>query len=157
MSLNQPQYNSTLKLIKRLDDFQLSSNNNNNNNNNKLQQQLNESDLEKINEKASCKLNLKGPVYNGLVSVEPDEEDFLKFLEIKHKHKLKPSQSANNAANQNKASNQTPPDLMEYYPHDLIKEFPEVNIDSIKPSKYVPLKASVSLINDPIEKYFKWN
>ena len=144
MSLNQPQYNSTIKLLKRLDEYQLSSN--------KIQQQLNESELEKINEKASSKLNLRGSVYNGLVSVEPDEEDFLKFLEIKQRHRVKPQISSSRSN-----MSQKPPDLMEFYPNDLIKEFTEVSVEYLKPPKLVPLKASISLINDPIDKYFKWN
>ena len=144
MSLNQPQYNSTIKLLKRLDEYQLSSN--------KIQQQLNESELEKINEKASSKLNLRGSVYNGLVSVEPDEEDLLKFLEIKQRHRVKPQISSSRSN-----MSQKPPDLMEFYPNDLIKEFTEVSVEYLKPPKLVPLKASISLINDPIDKYFKWN
>ena len=143
MSLNQPQYNSTLKLIKRLDNYQATTS---------KQLQLNESEMEKINEKASSKLNLQGPVFSGLVSVEPDEEDFLKFLETKHKHKQKAT-----GASVKPPSSQEPPDLMEFYPKDLIKEFPEVYIELPKPQKIVPLKASMSLMNDPIDKYFQWN
>ena len=143
MSLNQPQYNSTLKLIKRLDEYQA--------NTNKLQ--LNESEMEKINEKASSKLNLQGTVFTGLVSVEPDEEDFIKFLEAKQKHK----QKAATATSQKTSSSHEPPDLMEFYPKDLIKEFPEVYVDMPKPQKIAPMKASMSLMTDPIEKYFQWN
>ena len=141
MSLNQPQFNSTIKLIKRLDELQL--------NGNKVQQNLNDSELERINEKASTRLNNRGLVFNGLVSVEPDEEEFLKALETKQHHRLKPQLRA--------SSSQKPPDLMEFYPNDLIKEFPEINVDLVKPQKQVTFKASLALINDPIDKYFKWN
>jgi hypothetical protein len=142
MSLNQPQYNSTLKLIKRLDEYQA--------NPNKLQ--LNDTEMEKINEKASSTLNPQGTVFSGLVSVEPDEEDFIKFLEAKHKHKQKVT-----TASEKSDQNQMEPDIMEFYPKDLIKEFPEVYIDMPKPQKIAPMKASMSVINDPIEKYFQWD
>lgn len=46
---------------------------------------------------------------------------------------------------------------MEFYPEDLIKEFPEVEIETTKPIKLTAAKASMSLADDPKEKYFKWN
>ena len=77
-NLDKPQYNSTLKLINKLDQLNAV------NSNPKLKQddsfQLDERQIEQINEKASSKLNMQGRVFGGLVSVEPDEEDFLKFL-----------------------------------------------------------------------------
>ncbi|CAF0810827.1 unnamed protein product [Brachionus calyciflorus] len=138
--LDKPQYNSTLKLIKKLDEIKL---------NNKPQMHLSDDEIEKIHEKASAKLNMKGTVYEGLVSVEPDEEDFLKYLEIKNRPKLRAQISSKNI--------QKAPDLMEFYPNDLIKEFPEVEIDSIKSTKFQLMKASANLSNDPIDKYFIWN
>lgn len=92
---------------------------------------------------------MRGPVYEGLVSVEPDEEDFLKYLEIKNRPKIKSYSSVK--------SNQKAPDLMEFYPNDLIKEFPEVEIDAPKPTKFSMLKASANLATDPIDKFFIWN
>ena len=78
-NLDKPQYNSTLKLMSKLD--QLQANKSNKEQAKAVQLgQLGERDLEKINEKASSKLNMRGQVFGGLVSVEPDEEDFLKFL-----------------------------------------------------------------------------
>ncbi|RNA08507.1 hypothetical protein BpHYR1_032338 [Brachionus plicatilis] len=138
--LDRPQYNSTLKLIKKLDDFKVDD---------KQQVHLTDEEIERIHEKASLKLNMRGHVYEGLVSVEPDEEDFLKYLEIKNRPKIKSHSSAK--------SNQKAPDLMEFYPNDLIKEFPEVEIDAPKPTKFGMIKASANLINDPIEKFFIWN
>jgi hypothetical protein len=73
---DKPQYNSTLKLINKLEQFQ--------SNKTKEPIKLDERELEKINEKASTKLNMRGQVFGGLVSVEPDEEDFLKFLGKDH-------------------------------------------------------------------------
>jgi hypothetical protein len=46
---------------------------------------------------------------------------------------------------------------MEFYPDDLIKEFPEVELDPVKPAKFTTIKASHNLANEPINKYFKWN
>ena len=43
--------------------------------------------------KASSKLNVKGQVYDGLVSVEPDTEDFLNYLKTKHHHRVKPQKT----------------------------------------------------------------
>ena len=34
-------------------------------------------------------------MFDGLVSVEPDEEDFLKFLKTKHQYKSKPQINLN--------------------------------------------------------------
>ncbi len=70
--LDKPQYNSSLKLLSKLDKFQSTKA--------KEAIELDVRELEKINEKASSKLNMRGQVFGGLVSVEPDEEDFLKFL-----------------------------------------------------------------------------
>lgn len=79
-NLDKPQYNSTLKLINKLDQLQT--------NHNKAEEiahdlksfKLDGQQMERINEKASTKLNMRGQVFGGLVSVDPDEEDFLKFL-----------------------------------------------------------------------------
>ena len=46
---------------------------------------------------------------------------------------------------------------MEFYPDDLIKEYNEVEIDLVKQTKFTTTKASINLMNDPINKYFKWN
>jgi hypothetical protein len=46
---------------------------------------------------------------------------------------------------------------MEFYPEDLIKEYPEVEIEPMKAQKFTTIGASMKLANDPIEKYFKWN
>lgn len=92
---------------------------------------------------------MRGPVYEGLVSVEPDEEDFLKYLEIKNRPRIKPHPCVKN--------NQKEPELMEFYPNDLIKEYPEVEIDTQKPTKFNMIKASSNFTNDPIEKFFIWN
>lgn len=46
---------------------------------------------------------------------------------------------------------------MEFYPNDLVKEFPEVELDQMKQNKLTTLKSSNNFSNDPIEKYFKWN
>lgn len=92
---------------------------------------------------------MRGPVYEDLVSVEPDEEDFLKYLEIKNRPRVKPQPSVKN--------NQKAPELMEFYPNDLIKEYPEIEIDTPKATKFSMIKASTNLTNDPIEKFFIWN
>lgn len=74
-NLDKPQCNSTMRLISKLDKLQANSRNS-------VEDsfQLDEHQLEKINEKASAKLNMQGRVFGGLVSVEPDQDDFLKFL-----------------------------------------------------------------------------
>lgn len=77
-NLDKPQYNSTLKLINKLD--QLNSGNPLSKQKQNDSFQLDERQIEQINEKASSKLNMQGRVFGGLVSVEPDEEDFIKFL-----------------------------------------------------------------------------
>ena len=46
---------------------------------------------------------------------------------------------------------------MEFYPEDLIKEFPEVELEPVKPVKYLTIKASQNLVDEPINKYFNWN
>ncbi len=51
----------------------------------------------------------------------------------------------------------TGPDLMEFYPENLIKEYPEIEIDIVKPSKIKTMKAAINLTNNPINNYFKWN
>jgi hypothetical protein len=45
--------------------------------------------------KASIKLNPRGQVYDGLVSIEPDQEDFLKLLDSKNRPKIKPQINSN--------------------------------------------------------------
>jgi hypothetical protein len=85
-----------------------------------------------------------------LVAVEPNEEDFLKFLELKNRPKVKPQINP-------KPNNQKAPDLMEFYPEDLIKEYPEVELEQPKQPKFSCIKASATLTNDPVDKYFKWN
>lgn len=52
-----------------------------------------------------------------------------------------------------------PPDLMEFYPDDLVKEFPEVEIETVvKPTgKFRPARASMSLVNSATENFYKWN
>ncbi len=95
-------------------------------------------------------MNLHGHVYEGLVSVEPNEEDFLKFLELKNRPKVKPQINP-------KQNSQKAPDLMEFYPEDLIKEYPEVELEPAKQQKFATVKASMTVANDPIDKYFKWN
>ena len=79
--LEKPQINSTLKLLKDLEDINLDNN---------VKLNLPDEEIEKINEKASVKLNMQGQVYEGLVSVEPNQEDFLKFLEMKNRPRVKP-------------------------------------------------------------------
>jgi hypothetical protein len=49
------------------------------------------------------------------------------------------------------------PDLMDFYPDDLIKEYPEIEIDPIKPPKVQTMKAAMYVTNNPINNYFKWN
>jgi hypothetical protein len=46
---------------------------------------------------------------------------------------------------------------MEFYPDDLVKEFPEVELDINKQTKFKASSASINVVNDPINKYFKWN
>ncbi len=46
---------------------------------------------------------------------------------------------------------------MEFYPDDLLKEFKEVELEPLKPVKLTTTKASQRLIDEPIDKYFKWN
>jgi hypothetical protein len=46
---------------------------------------------------------------------------------------------------------------MEFYPEDLIKEYPEVEIEPAKAPKSTTIKASMTVANDPIDKYFNWN
>ncbi len=74
-NLDKPQCNSTLRLVNKLDQLQATHRNN-------IEDsfQIDEHQLGKINEKASAKLNMQGRVFGGLVSVEPDQDDFLKFL-----------------------------------------------------------------------------
>ncbi len=76
-SLDKPQYNSTIKFINKLDQLQQLSNKLNNE---KTSIKLDEQEIERINEKASTKLNINGRIFDGLVSVEPDQEDFFKYL-----------------------------------------------------------------------------
>ncbi len=71
-NLDKPQYNSTVKLLNKLEQLETYHN--------KYKDCLDEQEIEKINEKASSKLNMHGKVFDGLVSVEPDQEDFLKYL-----------------------------------------------------------------------------
>ena len=75
-NLDKPQYNSTIRLINQLDQLQSVKCKPVQNDSFKLD----EHQIEKINEKASTKLNMQGKVFSGLVSVEPDQEDFLKFI-----------------------------------------------------------------------------
>ena len=46
---------------------------------------------------------------------------------------------------------------MEFYPDDLLKEFKEVELEPLKVMKFYTSKASQRLIDEPIDKYFKWN
>jgi hypothetical protein len=47
---------------------------------------------------------------------------------------------------------------MEFYPDNLIREYPQVELESAKPAaKFNAMKASTDLADDPIDKYFKWN
>jgi hypothetical protein len=46
---------------------------------------------------------------------------------------------------------------MEFYPNDLYKEYPEVEIESIKTNKIQTINTSNNIISNPIENYFKWN
>ena len=46
---------------------------------------------------------------------------------------------------------------MEFYPHDLLREFSEVELDVAKPVKFSTLMASQNLVDEPINKYFNWN
>jgi hypothetical protein len=46
---------------------------------------------------------------------------------------------------------------MEFYPNDLYKEYPEVDIECIKTNKTQTINASNNLISNPIDNYFKWN
>ena len=82
IDLDKPQYNSTLKLIHKLDQLQYASAGYNNEDSKKTSFKLEEQEIERINEKCSSKLNARGNVFEGLVSVEPDQEDFLKYLGI---------------------------------------------------------------------------
>ena len=80
--LTKPQYNSTLKIIKQIEDVQAST---------ECNLKINDSVLEKINEKASSKLNFKDEVvFDGLIKIKPAEEDFLRFLQAKHGMSVKP-------------------------------------------------------------------
>ena len=49
------------------------------------------------------------------------------------------------------------PDIMEYFPADLYKEHPGVEIENVKVSKPQTIKASTQIIEQPINSYFKWN
>ena len=74
-NLDKPKCNSTMRLINKLDQLQTTCRKS-------VEDsfQIDDHQLEKINEKASVKLNMQGRVFGGLVSVEPDQDDFLKFL-----------------------------------------------------------------------------
>lgn len=46
---------------------------------------------------------------------------------------------------------------MEFYPDDLIKEYPEIEIEPLKTQKLHTMKAAVGVANSPLNNYFKWN
>jgi hypothetical protein len=46
---------------------------------------------------------------------------------------------------------------MEFYPNDLIKEYPAIEIEYQKPSKVSTAQTSTNIVQNPIENYFKWN
>ncbi len=46
---------------------------------------------------------------------------------------------------------------MEFYPPDLIKEYPEVELEPQKKAKPTTIKASDFIIYDAAQNFFKWN
>lgn len=86
--LKKPVYNSSLKLIKQIDDLKSTKKDDD--------VSINESAIERINEKVSVKLNVHDQLYSGLAPVAPQDEDFNQFMRIleaekKLKPKVKPS------------------------------------------------------------------
>ncbi len=50
------------------------------------------------------------------------------------------------------------PELDEFYPKNLIKEFPEVEVEPIvKPAKLRPQKTSTKILNKAADNFYKWN
>jgi hypothetical protein len=141
--LLKPKYNSTLKIMKQIEDVKASNHTN---------FKIDETEIEKIHEKASTKLNFHNePAFNGLVKLEPDEEEFLRYLQVKNVNQVKPQIGLH------KSNTQNAPDLMEYYPNDLVKEYATIEIESIKQSKLATVKASKFIAEEPLRDYFKWN
>lgn len=141
--LLKPKYNSTLKIMKQIEDVKAS---------NEINFKINETEIEKIHEKASSKLNFHSePAFNGLIKLEPDEDDFLRYLQAKSGNQVKPQIGLH------KSNTQKAPELMEYYPTDLVKEYPAVEIEPIKTSKVTTIKASKFISEEPLRDYFKWN
>ena len=104
------------------------------------------------------KLNQRGRIYNGLASVEPQQEEFEQFLNfLQAENKTKPRVKST-SVNKN---NIEPPDLMELYPKDLLeKEFAEVEIDPVlKSSATKPhlIKASMNFFDNETESFYNWN
>ncbi len=46
---------------------------------------------------------------------------------------------------------------MEFYPEDLIKEYPEIEVEPVKAPKIQTMKSSLKVTNNPINNYFEWN
>jgi hypothetical protein len=83
--LLKPRYNTTLKLVKQIEDVKIKE----------INLKISEEDIEKIHEKASTKLNQNQPIFQGLIAVEPNEDEFLKYLDCKYRQKVKPQINLN--------------------------------------------------------------
>jgi hypothetical protein len=74
------------------------------------------------------------------------------LLEINHKSLIKPIYKQSSSKTEYSG-----PDLMEFYPEDLIKEYPEIEVEPVKAPKIQTMKSSLKVTNNPINNYFEWN